>query len=264
GATIRVEREGGFALQGVSGGDGKVEVPVLATGEYKVRVTADGFQESSLTISVLDTRQVIDTDLTLVPKIRRNDTIDVVAEVSNTTPTATSPPTIELRPAEMAALPITPATATDVLPLVPGVTRTSDNQIMIAGQDEQRGALLVNSNNATDPSTGRFSTTIPTDSVETVNVLQTPFLAEYGGFSSGVVSVETKRGGEKWHFSAKQPIPDFRVRSGHIRGLRDATPRLSFSGPIIQDKVFFAQSFQYDLEKKQTRTLSFPLNESKD
>src|SRR5262249_31224555 len=120
-----------------------------------------------------------------------------------------------------------------------------------------------NETNVTDPATGGFGKTVPVDSVESINVLKTPFLPQYGGFTAGVVAVDTKRGGDKWRFSLKDPFPDFRVRSGHIRGLRDTTPRVGFSGPLIPNKLFLSESGQYWLEKKQTRTLSFPHNESK-
>ena len=62
---------------------------------------------------------------------------------------------------------------------------------------------------------------------------------------------------------AEGPFPDFRVRSGHVRGLRDAIPRISFGGPLIPNKLFISEAAQYKLEKKQTRTLPFPFNESK-
>ena len=47
--------------------------------------------------------------------------------------------------------------------------------------------LIVNSADVTDPATGQFGLTVPIDSVEAVSVYQTPFLAEYGRFTSGVV-----------------------------------------------------------------------------
>ena len=40
-----------------------------------------------------------------------------------------------------------------------------------------------------------------------------------------MVSVETKRGGEKWNFELNDPLPEFRYLDSHLRGLRDATPR---------------------------------------
>src|SRR5204863_368621 len=81
--------------------------------------------------------------------------------------------------------------------------------------------------------TGQFGLTVPIDSVESLNVYQTPFLAEFGRFTAGLVSVETRRGGEKWKWELNDPFPEFRIRSWHLRGLKTATPRLNFEGPLI-------------------------------
>jgi len=52
--------------------------------------------------------------------------------------------------------------------------------------------MVVNQSDITDPATGKFGESVPVDSIETVNVLQTPFLAQYGRFTQSVVAVETK------------------------------------------------------------------------
>src|SRR5437764_370916 len=82
--------------------------------------------------------------------------------------------------------------------LAPGIVRLPNGQLRLSGGGEHRSALLVNSANATDPATGQFGATVPIDSVRTMNVLSSPFLAEYGGFTGDVVAVETRKGGDKW------------------------------------------------------------------
>ena len=164
---------------------------------------------------------------------------------------------------DVKSLPSRPATVANTLPLVPGITRTPDGEIQIGGNGEHRSALVVNSTDVTDPATGRFGSTVPVESVQSINVYQTPFLAQYGRFTSGVVSVETRRGGEKWHFELNDPFPDFRIRSWKLRGLRDASPRISFSGPLIANKLYLSQGAEDNIAKTAVRTLPFPFNESK-
>src|SRR6202022_4702566 len=84
-------------------------------------------------------------------------------------------------------LPSRPATVADALPLVPGVVRSPGGGLQISGSGEHRSALIVNSADVTDPATGQFGLTVPIDQVETLNVYQTPFLAEFGRFTSGLV-----------------------------------------------------------------------------
>ena len=124
-----------------------------------------------------------------------------------------------------------PATVADALPLVPGVVREPGGGLSISGSAEHRSALIVNSADVTDPATGQFGLTVPIDSVETLNVYQTPFLAEYGRFTAGLVSVETRRGGDKWKWELNDPLPEFRIRSWHLRGLKRRHSAAEFRRP---------------------------------
>jgi hypothetical protein len=71
------------------------------------------------------------------------------------------------------------------------------------------------------------------------------YLAQYGSFSAGVISAETRPGGNKWDYSLNDPLPDFRSRSGHLVGLRDASPRLNLSGPLIRNRLFLGEDSEY-------------------
>ena len=120
--------------------------------------------------------------------------------------------------------PLRPNTLVDSLPLVPGVIRTPDGRVQISGVDEEHSSLVVNSVTVNDPATGDFGLSVPVDTVDLLKVMQSPYLAQYGSFTAGVVSAETRRGGAKWDYSLNDPLPDFRIRSGHLEGLRDAAP----------------------------------------
>jgi hypothetical protein len=99
--------------------------------------------------------------------------------------------------------------------------------------------------------------------VQTINVFKTPYLAQYGRFTAGVVSVETKRGGDKWNFELNDPLPEFRYLNGHLRGLRDATPRLVFNGPLIKNRLYVSQGAEYALRQRPVQTLAYPNKETK-
>ncbi len=158
-------------------------------------------------------------------------------------------------------MPNRPATVADALPLVPGVVREPGGGLRISDSPENRSALIVNSADVTDPGTGQFGLTVPMDSVQTLNVYQTAFLAEYGRFTAGLVSVETRRGGDKWKWELNDPFPEFRIRSWHLRGLKTATPRLNFEGPILPGKLYLAEGFEYELRKTEVYELPFPRNQ---
>ena len=190
----------------------------------------------------------------------RHDTVEVHAAPA--VPTASSP-AANVKPAEVKELPSHPATVNDVLPLLPGITRAADGGLRMNGGGEQRGAMLVNQADVTDPATGGFGAGVPVDSIQEVNVYATPFLAQYGRFTSGVVAVETRRGSDKWHFEINDPFPDFRFRSWRLRGLQDASPRFVALGPLVKNRIYFAQTVLFDFRKIPNRTLPFPDNTSK-
>lgn len=228
-------------------------------GIWTVRATKEGFDESNALVEIAK-QPVAQVTLILKPRVKHSS-MNVVEDAPRVE--QSSSVNYELHPAEVKPLPTNPATVTDTLPLVPGVVRSPDGQLKIDGSGEERSSLVVNQSDVTDPATGRFGQTVPIDSIETVNVLNTPFLAQYGRFTQSVVAVETKRGGDKWHADLNDPFPDFRIRSYHMRGIRNETPRASFGGPLIHERLYFMTALLYYIDKEQDRTLPFPFNVSK-
>jgi hypothetical protein len=163
----------------------------------------------------------------------------------------------------MQRLPLATARVDEALPLIPGVVRSSTGEISIKGASEQQSALLVNGLNAADPASGNFRLNLPVDSVEAVQVFQHPYIAEYGQFTGGLTRVETRRGGDRWHFEFNDFLPDFRFKSGHLVGIAEDTPRLHFNGPLIKDRLYLSQSLAYNIAKTPVRGLAFPVNETK-
>jgi hypothetical protein len=149
------------------------------------------------------------------------------------------------------------------LPLLPGIVRNPGGGLILSAAGEHRSALIVNSADVTDPATGQFGLTVPIDSVETLNFYQTPFLAEYGRFGAGLVSVETRRGGDKWKWELNDPFPDFRIRSYHMEGLKDATPRVNVEGPLIAGKLYFSEGLEYEMRDTEVFEQPFPYNQKK-
>ncbi len=258
-AQVRFVTGSPAAILRKTGSDGIAEFDKVACGSRSISAAKEGFQESVTTVQIIAGAR-LDLKLALSPAVV-HDSIDVQASAAAVE--QSSSPSRELHTDDVKYLPTKPATVTDVLPLAPGVVKAPEGEIMIDGTGEHRSAFMVNQTDVTDPATGAFGLTVPVDSVDTVNVLNTPFLPQYGLFTAGVVAVETRRGGDKWHAELNDPFPDFRFRSWHMRGLHDATPRGVLSGPLVDHRLYYISSLQYTLAKKPERTLPFPFNESK-
>jgi len=164
---------------------------------------------------------------------------------------------------ELKALPSRPGSLRDALPLIPGITRTPEGKLRISDSPEHRSAFLINSLDVTDPATGAFGATIPIDAVATVDVYRSPFLAEFGRFTAGVVAVETEMGSNRWRWELNDPTPELRVRSKRLRGIRAFTPRVSTSGPLVPNRLYFTEAFEYRLNKTPIFSLAFPENEDR-
>ena len=263
GATVEVQRSGQALKSATTDDHGVAIVTLPAAGKYDVTISRSGFVTTQTTINAVASNTTPqEIDVVLPQSELSKQQIDVTATATNpTTEASTAPAKIDVQQAK--AAPGNPPTLVDTLPLVPGVVRAADGSVQIAGYGETHSALLVNSVNVTDPATGDFGLSVPIDSVETISVSEMPYLAEYGKFTAGVVSAETKRGGEKWQWSLNDPFPDFSIRSWQLGGVKDASPRLNLSGPLIPGKLYFTEGGEYLLYKREVYPLPYPENLTK-
>ncbi|MBV8551005.1 MAG: TonB-dependent receptor [Acidobacteriaceae bacterium] len=258
GAAVVVRGETGVTSSLITAADGRAALENPAGPNLLVSISREGFEAVEnypVTLSASGSTQI---EITLAPNLQRKEQVDVRATADELNQNSSGS---QVATSAARELPSRPATVGDALPLIPGVIRSPQGALTISGSGEHRSALIVNSADVTDPATGQFGTTVPIDSVETLNVYQTPFLAEYGRFTAGLVSVETRRGTDNWKWEINDPFPDFRIRSDHLRGLMDATPRLNLEGPLIPDKLFFSEGFEYEMRKVPVITLPFPENQ---
>jgi hypothetical protein len=241
---------------------GEARLTGLAPGRYRVTIGAKGFDDLVTFIDVV--AESAETPATAIDAILttggpRTDSITVQGVIEAPLEQANTPAVLDRQ--QVKNLPDRPRTVSDALPLAPGIVRLPNGQLRLSGSGEHRSALLLNSATASDPATGQFGATVPIDSVRTMNILSSPFLAEYGGFTGDVVAVETRKGGDKWTFELNDPLPEFRWRSWHMVGLRSSTPRVSFGGPLKANRLFVLESAQYEMRESPVITLPFPNNE---
>ncbi|HEX4949490.1 MAG TPA: TonB-dependent receptor [Blastocatellia bacterium] len=262
-AAVKIELAGAVAVTVVTDEKGQATIPNLAAGTYKLTATKEGLEPRTKTDLVITAGVPNELELLMVPKVNITDTVNVTASNAAANPLEQgAAATTEVSRQQAKDTAIRPHTVADALPLIPGVVRDLQGQLHISGSGENRNALLVNAMDVTDPATGQFGMTIPIDSVQTLNVYKSPFFAQYGRFTAGVVSVETRRGGDKWNFELNDPFPEFRFLRRHLRGMHSATPRINFNGPLIKNKLYFTQGIEYALKKNRVLSLTFPNNET--
>ncbi|PYS41883.1 MAG: hypothetical protein DMF71_10415, partial [Acidobacteria bacterium] len=236
----------------------------LAPGKYKLRVEGHGFETYNQNDVVIRDGAVTELEVSLmIASVSESVTVAAPANEATNVQAGASTAAGILQRQSLQRLPLASARIDQALPLVPGVVRSSTGEISIEGATEQQSTLLVNGLNAADPASGNFRLNLPMDSVESVQVFQHPYTAEYGAFTGGVTAVETRRGQEHWHAEINDFLPDLRFKSGHLVGVAEDTPRVNFNGPLIRDRLFLSQSISYSIAKQPVRGLTFPVNETK-
>ena len=230
----------------------------ILPGKYELTVTLAGFAPATKQITVSASNPAnIDFELTLQ---QQSTSITVSANPTGIDTTSSSGGTQVLTTATLKSLVRLNDDFQEALPLLPGVLRGPDGLIHVKGGNANQATALLNNVSIGDPFTGQPALRLPTAAVESMRVLSNPFSAEYGGFSSGVIEVTTRGGGDAWKWLFEDPIPRFRWINGSTHGIESLTPHLAFSGPLIRGKLYLFQSLYYGYDTIRTPSLPNPNN----
>ncbi|HCX31532.1 MAG TPA: hypothetical protein DHU55_17445 [Blastocatellia bacterium] len=140
--------------------------------------------------------------------------------------------------------------------LTPGVVHGMDGVDHQKGARAGQSAYTVNGVDITDPVTGNLAFDIPLEAAANVRTEENPYSAVFGRLTGGATDLETKGGSNNFKFTAARFLPTFRnIFTGPIDSFR---PRVTFSGPIARDRLFFLQSFEYRFTRTRVPSLAAP------
>ena len=230
----------------------------LLPGEYEVTVALTGFETLTkpLTLKGGDAAKL---DFQFGLKTQR-ETVNVSATPTGVDVSSSSGNTPVLTAEVLKSAVRLSQDFQEALPLLPGVVRGLDGGIRIKGGRTNQSSTLVNTAGVSDPYTGQPALRLPVVAVQSVRVLSNPFSAEYGKFSSGVVEVNTRGGTDEWKVLFEDPIPRPRWIDGSIHGIGDASPHLTFAGPLKRGKLYLFQSLAYGYNTTRVPSLPSPDN----
>lgn len=250
----------GESLAATTDAEGRFQFKDLSPGTYAIQARLQGFQPFGETVVLRDGETKLENvGLELEKVVENIEVHDQAAAL----PTETADSSATVASQQFTTLPLAEQKFKAALPLVPGVVRTHDGQLNFKGAPENQGMLLVDSAQTVDPVTGSFSIPVPLDSIQSMTVDKAPYSAEYGGFSGGLTTIETKPPSGSWDWGVFDFIPGLRVKNDHIAGVSDFTPRLYFSGPLLKNKLNFFESVTYDVNKRPVRGLPWPVDETR-
>jgi hypothetical protein len=159
---------------------------------YRVAVSAPGFSPLSQTIEI---RSVVGTNLKLVLQIATSDTTVTVEAGGDLVETDSTFHT-DVDRAQMDKLPMESASSTlsSLVTLsTPGISADSDGQMHGLG-DHAENSFSVDGQSITDQQSKVFSNQIPSNSIQSIEVITGAPPAEYGGKTSLVIVATTRSG----------------------------------------------------------------------
>jgi Carboxypeptidase regulatory-like domain/TonB dependent receptor-like, beta-barrel len=247
------------SLAAYSDSKGAYKFATVTPGNYLLKVTSPGFKEATKKVTVAPDKATIqDVRLELAEvhqEIEVRESAPQVSQQSTAPPATLSAPSLK-------TVPTAQTKYKEALPFVPSVVRTQDEKIYIMGTEETQGLLLTNSLETVEPVTGTFDIDVPIDAIDTLEVFKAPFLTQYGGFSGGLTSINTRAPSSRWRMSMNDLNPSIRGKAGHWVGFSKAEPRLYFTGPLSK-KLSFAEAFVYEMRKDSIRGLAWPHDQTK-
>ncbi len=194
GATVRLENPvSGHVNNVVTGTDGSFQIPNIPFNPYHLTVTATGFSNFGQDVDVRST-----VPITLEIKL------SIGAATQNITVTGSAAELINLTPTEhtdvdrglFQELPLE-SQSSSVSSLItlatPGVVADSNGLFHGLG-DHAENSFSVDGQPITDQQSKVFSNQIPSDSIQSMQVIEGAPPAEYGGKTSVIVKVTTRSG----------------------------------------------------------------------
>jgi len=230
----------------------------ILPGDYELAVTLAGFATAARKITLSAAAPSV-IDFQLLPQ-SHSESVTVTANPSGVDTSATSASSPVLTTTMLKSLVRLNDDFQEALPLLPGVLRGPDGLIRVKGGNANQANALINNASIGDPFTGQPALRIPNAAVESMRVLSNPFSSEFGDFSSGVIEVTTRGGGDEWKWLFEDPIPRFRWIDYSTHGIESLTPHLAFSGPLIKGNLYIFQSLYLGYDTVRTPSLPNPNN----
>ena len=237
---------------------GRFTFSQLSPGNYKLACAAAGYRPVEEQLDFTSEFPALDVILPAEKVVRQR--VEVQAQAPATALEQGAPPAT-LNTNQIADLPMTEQKFKAVLPLIPGVVRTPDGKINIKGLPENQGMLLLDGAENVDPVTGSFSVDVPLQALESIDVSKNAYRADYGGFSGGLTTLDTRPPLGEWHYEVQSITPNPRIETGTVVGIADFNPAFYLTGPVIANRLNFAESVEYDVDKQIVRGLAWPNDE---
>ncbi|HEY0320047.1 MAG TPA: carboxypeptidase regulatory-like domain-containing protein [Pyrinomonadaceae bacterium] len=246
----------GQIVRTVTDEEGNFAFTELPAANYVLTVEADNLPTVTREIRLTEGSSLI-VEIELTATVSESVTVRDEEGLLSTAETTTSN---VVRERTLKTVPLRSENYQSAALLTPGVVRGPQGDDHLKGARSGQSSYTVNGVDVTDPVTGQLAFDIPIEAAQSVQIEENPYSAEFGRLTGGATNLETKGGSNNFKLSAARFFPSFRyILTGPIDSFR---PRVTFSGPVIRDRFFFLQSFEYRFTRTRVPSLVKPVDDS--
>ncbi len=239
-AQVKLEQAGGQVFLAKSDDAGFFSLRDLSLGEYTARIEKAGFfllADQKITLTAESTEFTF--TLNHVEEVREQ--VEVTAP-AHTIDSATTQSTETLTSKEILDVPVPSGHDLEQsLVIMPQVLRDYSNLLHIAGARNTQVQYLLDGVEVGDPASNGLTSRMVVEAVRTAQIQTGRFGSEYAHPGGAILNYETREGDDRWRFNATDFIPGINVQDGVQLG--NFYPRVTFSGPIVKDELWFSQAF---------------------
>lgn len=226
---------------------GQFQVRALPVGSFRIEVLAGGCFPATQAFEM--GTESLSLELTLAPK-EVKQAIDVMESISAIDPQQTAKVRL-LSEEQIVNVPFEPTyDFRRALATLPGVSLDRNGRVHVNGGGSNQSLYLLDGFNLTNPVSGGLDNSVNLDAIHGADVRSSRYSAEYGKASSGVISISTRSGDDRFRHQVTDFVPSFNHKPNVGFFLKDWAPRFVVSGPIVKGRLWFLNSadVKYDLD----------------
>lgn len=236
--------------------DGRYTIANIRPGQYSIQISYIGFESKLYTGIVVSNGQTTTLDVELHEAVLSTDDEVIVIGDRPLVDVEQSTSTSRISRDELSAAPlrdVQEAVASQV-----GVVRDPTGLYIRGGRAEETG-FIVDGVSAKDPLAGTgFGLDLGSNAFSEVEVTTGGVGAEYGDVTSGIVSVRTQDGSDRFAGVFAHKRDDLGLNDDASSNFREELYEMTLSGPVVRGKLRFFVSGQVQLSDGFTRLISKP------
>jgi Carboxypeptidase regulatory-like domain/TonB dependent receptor len=238
-AQVKLEQAGGQFYLATSDDSGYFLLTNVAPGECTVRIEKPGFfllanqkvelkaESGEFTFTLNHAEEV-------------HEQVDVTVPENRIDPASTSS-TESLSGQEIIDIPVPSShDLAQSLVAMPLVVLDNSDLLHIAGARNTNVQYLLDGVEVGDPASNGLTSRMIVEAVRKAEIQTSRFGAEYAHPGGAILEYRTREGDDRWRFNATDFIPGINVQDGVQLG--NFYPRVTFSGPIVPESLWFSES----------------------